>query len=124
MISYLVRKTDEKQHGPPQQKGYQYTVFDQCHTEILDKDEIKVRINRIIGTTSWVTYFYKDVFTCRTHCITVSSGTLGYNCLNSWNNFMYSIFSVILDDDLDTIEEEDGVSINNEPPSVTHFGTS
>ena len=43
MNSYLVMTTGEKQHGPPQQKEYQYTVFDQCHTEILDMDEIEAK---------------------------------------------------------------------------------
>ena len=43
MKSYPVMKTGEKQHGPPQQKEYQYTVFDQCHTEILDMDETKAK---------------------------------------------------------------------------------
>ena len=43
MRSYLVMKTGEKQHGPLQQKEYQYTVFDRCHTEMSNVDEIKLK---------------------------------------------------------------------------------
>ena len=43
MNSYLVMKIDEKQHGPPRPKEYQYTVFDQCHTEISNIDEVRAR---------------------------------------------------------------------------------